>query len=85
MLVEEVGSTREVLRLRLSGVFRTGEKTVDQIFDEIMEDMACKALKIRDAKLYFEAERCFRIGLSVNEKRLMELKKESEVADAIKM
>jgi len=31
-----------------------------------------------------ENERYFRIGVSVNEKRLLELRKESEVADALK-
>ena len=84
VVVEEGGASTEVLRLKIPGTFRTGEKAVEDILAQVMGDMARKALEIRQAKLYVEADRCFRIGVSVNETRLLELKKESEVAEALK-
>lgn len=47
LVLEEEGQSIEILRIKLSGVLRVGDKSVEDILGEVMGDMARKALEIR--------------------------------------
>jgi hypothetical protein len=47
LVVEQEGESAEILKVKLTGLFKAGEKAVDDILDKVMGDMARKALEIR--------------------------------------
>lgn len=47
LVLEEGGESTEILRIKLTGVLRVGEKSVEDILGQVMGDMARKALEIR--------------------------------------